>query len=350
MSVVGIPAKRPKPASFSRMTRGAGLVLLAVALGVVALLSLRVGSIDISNADAVNALFHYSKETASYEETVVRSLRLPRTVIGLGVGAALALAGAAMQAATRNPLAGPEILGVNSGAAFGVVTAVFFGQLTQPLQFVWFAFAGGLAASAIVYAIGSAGPGGASPVKLALAGVIVSSLLSSWLTALLLFDQQTLEVVRFWLAGSLAGRSLDVFLIVLPFLAVGSLGILLLGHQLNILSMGEETARGLGMRTGRMRVLITVLVVLLAGASVAAAGPIGFVGLAVPHIVRSVTGPDYRWILAYSLIVGPLLLLTADIAGRIVARPSEVQVGIVTAIVGAPFLIALARQRRVAEL
>lgn len=332
----------------SRLTRTAVLALLGVALLGICVLSLRVGSIGISNDDALNALFDYSPD--SYEQTVVRTLRLPRTLIGLGVGAALALAGAAMQAATRNPLADPSILGINNGAAFGVVTAVFFGHLTEPIQFVWFAFAGGFAAAVIVYAIGSVGAGGASPVKLALAGVIVSALLSSWLTALLLLDQQTLDVVRFWLAGSLAGRSLDIFYVALPFLVIGIVGTLLIGHQLNILSMGEDTARSLGMRTGLMRLLVAALVVLLAGASVAVAGPIGFVGLAVPHMVRSLSGPDYRWVLAYALVVGPLLLLSADIAGRVVARPSEVQVGIVTAVLGAPFLIALARQRKVAQL
>lgn len=336
------------PVISSRLMRTGVLALLSLALVFVCLLSLRVGSIGITNADALDALFDYSSE--SYEQTVVRTLRLPRTVIGLGVGAALALAGAAMQAATRNPLADPSILGINNGAAFGVVTAVFFGHLTEPIQFVWFAFAGGFAAAVIVYAIGSVGPGGASPVKLALAGVIVSALLSSWLTALLLLDQQTLDVVRFWLAGSLAGRDISIFYTVLPFLAIGIVGTLLIGHQLNILSLGEDTARSLGMRTGLMRLLVAALVVLLAGASVAVAGPIGFVGLAVPHMVRSLSGPDYRWVLAYSLIVGPLLLLSADIAGRVIARPSEIQVGIVTAVLGAPFLIALARQRKVAQL
>lgn len=336
------------PVISSRLMRTGVLALLSLALVFVCLLSLRVGSIGITNADALDALFDYSSE--SYEQTVVRTLRLPRTVIGLGVGAALALAGAAMQAATRNPLADPSILGINNGAAFGVVTAVFFGHLTEPIQFVWFAFAGGFAAAVIVYAIGSVGPGGASPVKLALAGVIVSALLSSWLTALLLLDQQTLDVVRFWLAGSLAGRDISIFYTVLPFLAIGIVGTLLIGHQLNILSLGEDTARSLGMRTGLMRLLVAALVVLLAGASVAVAGPIGFVGLAVPHMVRSLSGPDYRWVLAYSLIVGPLLLLSADIAGRVIARPSEIQVGIVTAVLGAPFLIALGRQRKVAQL
>lgn len=341
------PAPGWKPA-LPGFSRPVVLVLLILGVGAAALLSLRIGSVSITSEDAVNALFHYSPD--SYEQTVVRTLRLPRTVIGLGIGAALAVAGAAMQAATRNPLADPSILGVNSGAAFAIVTAMFFGVLTDPGQSIWFGFGGALAAAALVYAVGSAGSGGASPAKLALAGVIITSLLGSWITALLLLDQQALNEVRFWLAGSLAGRDLTVFFGVLPFLAVGVGGMLLLGHPLNVLSMGEDTARSLGMHTGRMRLVIAALVVLMSGASVAVAGPIGFVGLAVPHLVRAVAGHDQRWILVFSLLVGPLLLLAADIAGRVVARPGEVQVGIVTALVGAPFLIALARRRRIAEL
>lgn len=335
----GVPEKTARPVA---------LALLAGALLLVALLSLRVGSIGITNADAVNAIFRY--EPDSYEQTVVRKLRLPRTMIGLGTGAALAVAGAAMQAATRNPLAEPSLLGVNSGAAFAIVTAVYFGHLTHPGQYVWLAFLGALGASVLVYTIAAVGSDGASPVKLALAGVIVSALLSAWITALLLLNKETLEVVRFWLAGSLAGRDLGVARAVAPFLAVGIGVMALLGHQLNTLSLGEETARSLGMRTGRIRALVGGLVVLLAGASVAAAGPIAFVGLAVPHIVRTITGPDYRWVLPFCLVVGPLLLLIADILGRVVARPSELQVGIVTALAGAPFLIAMARQRRIAAL
>lgn len=318
------------------------------AVATIAVLSLRIGSIDITTDDALKALFVF--DPASYEQTVVRSLRLPRTLIGLCVGAALAVAGATMQAVTRNPLAGPSILGVSSGAAFAIVTAIYFGGLTAPTQYVWFAFAGGLGASALVYAVGSVGQGGTSPVKLALAGAIVSALLGAWSTALLLLDQQTLDVVRFWLAGSLVGRDLAVLATVLPFIAVGLVGTLLFGHQLNILSLGEDTARALGMRTGWVRGACALLVVLLTGAAVAAAGPIGFVGLAVPHIVRALVGPDYRWVLPYAALVGPSLLLAADIVGRVVARPSELQVGIVTALCGAPFLIFLARRRREVEL
>ena len=342
------PAVPLSPAGRARAIQWGTLLAAGALLVLVTLASLRFGSIPLTTAEAWNALFHYDPE--SYEQTVVRHLRLPRTLIGLGVGAALAVAGAAIQAVTRNPLAGPEILGVNSGAAFGVVTAVYFGHLAEPFQFVWFAFLGGLGAAALVYAVASAGTGGSSPVKLALAGVIVSALLQSWLTGLLLLDQQTLDVVRFWMAGALAGRDLELFLAVLPFLVVGVAGLVILGPQLNVASLGEETARALGLKTERIRWLVGALSVLAVGSAVAVAGPIGFVGLAVPHIVRAVVGPDYRWVLPLAVLVGPLLLLSADLAGRVVARPAEIQVGIVTAFTGAPFLIALARRRKVVNL
>lgn len=344
----GGPAASFAPVGRGRVIQWGAVLAAGALLALVTLASLRYGSIPLTTAEAWNALFHYDPD--SYEQTVVRHLRLPRTLIGLGVGAALAVAGAAIQAVTRNPLAGPEILGVNSGAAFGVVTAVYFGQLVEPFQFVWFAFLGGLGAAALVYGVASAGTGGSSPVKLALAGVIVSALLQSWLTGLLLLDQQTLDVVRFWMAGALAGRDLETFQAVLPFLAVGVGGLVILGPHLNVASLGEETARSLGLKTQRIRWLVGGLSVLAVGAAVAVAGPIGFVGLAVPHIVRAVVGPDYRWVLPLAVLVGPLLLLSADLAGRVIARPSEIQVGIVTAFTGAPFLIGLARRRRVVEL
>jgi iron complex transport system permease protein len=311
-------------------------------------LSLRLGSLSLSTRDAIDALFRY--DPSSYEQTVVRSLRLPRTLIGLGVGSALAVSGAVMQAATRNPLAGPSILGVSSGASFAIVTAIYFIGLSDPSEYVWFAFAGALLASVLVYGVASAGRGGATPVKLALAGVIVSALLGSWTSALLLLDQDTLDQVRFWSAGSLAGRPLDIFWTVLPFLAVGVVGGLLLSRQLNVMSLGEDTAKALGLRTGRTRAISAVLVVMMTGAAVAAAGPIGFVGLAVPHMVRALTGPDYRWTIPYCVVAGPTLLLGADIVGRLVVRPGELQVGIITALCGAPFLIWIARRRRIANL
>ncbi len=343
---------RTTPSKKKSMTpaalRAIGLVALIGVAVVVVLLSLRIGSISITTDDAVDALFDYNEE--SYEQTVVRSLRLPRTIIAIGVGSALAVAGAMMQAATRNPLAGPSILGVSAGAAFAIVTAVYFFGLTESWQYVWFAFAGALAASVIVYSVASAGRGGATPVKLALSGVVVTSLLGSWSSALLLLDERTLDIVRFWLAGSVAGRPLEVFWWVAPFMFGGVLGGILLSKQLNIMSLGEDTAKALGMNTGWMRAVVAILVVLMTGGSVAAAGPIGFVGLAVPHIVRMIVGPDYRWVIPYCAVVGPILLLSADITGRVIVRPAELQVGIVTALCGAPFLIAIARSYKVASL
>lgn len=327
--------------------RSLGLILGVGVLLAIALLSLRFGSLSISTSDAWDALFSY--DSAAYNQVIVREMRLPRTLIAIAVGGGLAVAGAMMQAVTRNPLAGPSILGVSSGASFAIVTAVFYFGLSSSIEYVWFAFAGALAASALVFLIGSVGRDGVSPVKLALAGVVVSSLLSAWSSALLLLDEETLNTVRFWAAGSVAGRELSILAVVSPFLILGTLVSLFLGHQLNVLNMGDDYARSLGMRTGRTRILCSLLVVLITGAAVSVAGPIGFLGLATPHIVRAIVGPDYRWVLPYSLIFGAILLLGADIVGRLIAKPAEIQVGIMTALLGAPFLIYLARKTRMSD-
>lgn len=321
----------------------AGLALLILA----GLMSLRFGSLELSTRDAWNAIFHYNPDV--YEQTIVRQMRVPRTVIALVVGGSLAVAGTIMQGVTRNPLAGPSILGVSSGASFGVAIAVYSLGLTNNNQYVWFAFAGAMLASIVVFIIGSAGGGGATPVKLALAGVVISALLGSWTSALLLLSQETMDNMRFWVVGSVAGRSLDVLKGVLPFIIPCLIVSMFLGHQLNVLSMGDENARALGMNTSRVRLISSLIVVLLTGAAVSVAGPIGFVGLATPHIARAIVGADYRWVLPYSFLTGSLLLTTADILGRVVTRPSELQVGIVMAFVGAPFLIYLARKRTMAN-
>ncbi len=331
--------------SLVRLTRLSGLLLALIGLSVVALLSLRIGSLGISTRDAWNALVDY--DSTNYNEMVVRTLRIPRTVIALAVGAGLAVAGATAQALTRNPLAEPAILGVSGGASFAIVTAVFYLGMNAASQHVWFAFAGAFAAALLVLAVASAGQGGATPVKLALAGIVISALLGAWTSALLLLDDETMDVVRFWLAGSVAGRDLAVFWAIAPFLLGGTLLSLFLGHQLNIMSLGDETARALGMHVARTRLIGMALVVVITGAAVSAAGPIGFVGLATPHLVRALIGPDYRWVLPYSVLIGAMLLTGADIVGRVVARPGELQAGIVTALVGAPFLVYLARQRGV---
>ncbi len=340
MAVNEVPAG---PQRKLRFTRATGLLLGLIGVLVITILSLRIGSLPVSNQDAWGAIFNFNPD--SYEQTVVRSLRVPRTAVGLAIGASLAVAGAVMQGVTRNPLADPFILGVSSGASFALVTAIYYFQLTQATQYVWFAFAGALAASSLVFLIGSTGRDGPTPVKLALAGVVVSAALSAWTSALLLLDEETFDIVRFWLAGSVINRDMNTFFLMLPFLLGAAGGCVLLGHQLNVLSLGEETAQSLGMRTGRTRLICSVLVVVITGAAVAIAGPIGFVGLAVPHMVRTFVGADYRWILPASFIYGAIFLVAADIVGRIVTRPAELEVGIVTALVGAPVMVFLARQK-----
>ena len=323
--------------------RVAGLVGGLAAVAVIGLLSLRYGSIDITTNDAWNALFHY--DPSSYEQTVVRHLRVPRTVFALIVGCGLGVSGAVMQGVTRNPLADPFILGLSGGAALGITVAVYFGKLTGPEAYIWFAFGGGVAASALVYLIGSAGRGGGTPVRLVLAGVITGTLTYTWTSVLIYTDIDTREQMRHLMIGSVAGRDLGDYWITFPFILGGTAVCLLMGHQLNVLNLGEDAARAVGMNTTRVRLICTALVVIIAGGCVAAAGPIGFVGLAVPHMVRSLTGPDYRWVLVYSAIYGAVLLCGADIIGRLVLKPSELEASIVMQALGAPFFVYLARRR-----
>lgn len=314
-----------------------GLLVLAgggLALAFLCWASLAFGSLD------------GAAQAGAYGESVVWGLRWPRTVTALAVGAALAVAGALMQAVTRNPLADPSVLGVNAGAAFAIVAAVTWGHLTHPAQYLGFAFAGGAAAAALVWALAGLGRGGGDPAKLALAGVVLSALVGSWTTALLLQDNQALDTVRFWLAGSLGGRDKASFWVLAPFIGVSLGASFLLARSLNLMGLGSDQARALGLRTALVRNLTLALVVVLTGTAVALAGPITFVGLAVPHLARALVGPDQKWILASCLVLGPALLLGADIIGRLVLKPSEIPVGIVTAVLGAPVLMAFARRSR----
>ncbi len=326
-----------------------GLLIAVAALALCALASIAVGARPIPFGTVLDALFDYDKTLD--EHLIIRSLRIPRTVIGLAAGAALGAGGAIMQGVTRNPLADPGLLGVNAGAALFVVIGIYAFDLTAVTDYVWFAFVGAAAASAIVYAIGSLGREGATPVKLALAGAAVTTFLGSITTAVLLFDIDTLDRFRFWAVGSLSRADADaVALPVSIFIGIGLVLGLGAGPLLNALALGDDVARGLGQRVGWARAYGAVCIVLLCGSATAAAGPLVFVGLAVPHVARAITGPDYRWIIAYSMVLAPMLLLGADIVGRIVARPGEVQVGIVTAIVGVPVFIALVRSRKASEL
>jgi iron complex transport system permease protein len=326
----------------------AGLLGLLAVLVFVCLASVAFGAKPMPFGRVVDALLHY--DASIDDHIIIRSLRVPRTYLGLLVGVALGLAGATMQGVTRNPLADPGLLGVNAGAALCVVIAIYVFDVGTLLGYVWFAFAGAAAASVVVYGLGSFGREGATPVKLALAGAAVTAFLTSFTSAILLIDVSTLDEYRFWAVGSLAGRNMTIVRQVAPFILVGTLMVLASGRILNTLSLGDDVARSLGQRVGRARAFSGVAVVLLAGGATAAAGPIAFVGLTVPHVARAITGPDYRWVLAYSAVLAPILLLGADVIGRVVARPGELQVGIVTAVVGAPFFVALVRRRRLAEL
>lgn len=325
-----------------------GLVLLCLVLVAIALLSLTTGARAIPPETVWQALTAY--DASSTEHRIIWDLRLPRTITGLLVGAALGLSGAVLQGATRNPLADPSILGINAGAAIAVVLGVAFFGMTQLSTYVWLAFIGAGAAMLVVYFVASLGREGATPIKLALAGAAISAVLQSVINAILLTSPRTLDEVRFWQVGSLAGRNIDIVLQVAPFLTVGVVLALASARLLDGLSMGDDVAKALGQRIGLSRGLAGLAAVILAGSATAAAGPIAFVGLTVPHVARAITGPSYRWILPYSMLMAPILLLGSDIVGRVISPPGEVQVGIVTAFIGAPFFIALVRRRKLAAL
>lgn len=325
--------------------RAAGLVASLGVLLVVVAASVAIGAKPIPLGDVWHGLFHYS---GSDTDVVVRDVRVPRTVLGLLVGAALGLAGAVIQALTRNPLADPGLLGLNAGASAAVVTAISFLGVTSLTGYVWFAFLGTAVASVLVFALG--GSREATPVRLALAGTAVYAALYGYLNAVELLDTAALDKMRFWTVGSLASANMTVVKQVAPFIAVGVVLALALGRALNAVALGDDTARALGTNLTRTRALAMVAVTLLCGAATAACGPIAFVGLMVPHVVRALTGPDLRWILPYAAVLSPVLLLGADVIGRVVSRPSELQAGVVTTLIGGPVFIYLVRRRRMAQL
>jgi len=325
--------------------RAAGLLVAVGLLVLVCLASIAVGAKALPLSDVWHGLFHH---TGTNGDVLVRDVRVPRTVLGLIVGAALGLAGAVMQALTRNPLAEPGLLGVNAGASAAVVSAISFFGVTSLTGYVWFAFAGAAIVSVAVYLLG--GSRSANPVRLALAGTAVTAALYGYVNAVQLLDAAALDRLRFWTVGSLASADPETVGKVWPFIALGVLLSLLIARPLNALEMGDDTARALGAHLTRTRVLAMVAVTLLCGAATAACGPIVFIGLMIPHLVRTITGPDMRWIMPYAAVLAPVLLLGADVVGRVVARPSELQVGIVTALLGGPVFIHLVRRKRMAQL
>ena len=341
----GATPRAPVPAARPRRLLILGVLL--VALLATCLASIAIGARPVPLDGVWHALF---SATGTPDDLVVRSLRLPRTALGLGAGLALGVAGALMQGHTRNPLADPGLLGVTYGAAFALVLAVSVAGVASPYGYVWFGFAGALVASVGMFTLASTARGGATPVTLALAGAAVTALLHALTTAVVLLDQRSLDAYRFWQIGALTGRDPAVVWQIAPFLLVG----LVLGAAnapaLNALALGEDVARALGARVGLARLVGVVAVTVLTGATVAACGPLGFVGLVVPHAARAVCGADYRWVLPVSALLGAVLLLAADVLGRVLARPGELQVGIMLALVGAPFLVVLVRRRRLSRL
>ncbi|MFG3224840.1 FecCD family ABC transporter permease [Kitasatospora sp. NPDC048194] len=324
--------------------RTGGLLAAVLLLTAVAALSLAVGAKELTPAQAWHGLL----DPGSPEHTVVHGMRLPRTLLGLLVGAGLGLAGAVMQALTRNPLADPGLLGINAGASAAVVTASSLLGVATFAGYVWFALAGAAAVSVAVYVVG--GGRAATPGRLALAGAALNATLYSYVSAVMLLDTTSMDRMRFWTVGSLADARPETVLKVLPFVAAGLLLALLTARPLNALALGDEAAKALGARPAAVRAAAILTVTLLCGAATAACGPIVFVGLMVPHLVRALTGPDLRWLFPYSVVLAPALFLGADVLGRVLGRPGEVQVGVVTAVLGGPFFLYFARRGKVARV
>ncbi|WP_442791966.1 FecCD family ABC transporter permease [Micromonospora sp. NBC_01740] len=341
---VGAPPAPPAVRRPGRAAlRAAGLAASVLLLAAVAVLSIAVGAKQLPLTDVWQGLL--DRDAAEY--AVVHRMRLPRTLLGLLAGAALGVAGAVMQALTRNPLADPGLLGINAGAAAAVATgALLFGVGGVGGQ-VWFALLGAAAVTAAVYAVG--GGRGATPARLALAGAALNATLYSYVSAVMLVDTASLERLRFWTVGSLASAEPSTVRTVAPFMAAGLLVALAVARPLNALALGDDAARALGARPALVRGAVILAITLLCGAATAACGPIVFVGLLVPHLVRALTGPDLRWLLPYCAVLAPVLLLGADVLGRVLSRPGELQVGLVTAVAGGPLFLWLVQRGRVAH-
>lgn len=325
----------------------AGLIVLVVLLVLVCLVSLALGSKNLGLGTTWDVLWSPDRSQAS---VIVHDLRIPRTLLGVLVGIALGMSGALMQGHTRNPLADPGLLGVTAGAAVAVVAAIKFLDVSSPLGYVWFAMVGAVIASVTVYAIGTGATGSPSPLSLVLAGSAVSAFLLSMVTVMLVNDAETINSYRFWIVGSLDGRGMGVVREVAPFVVVGALIAVAHSPALNLLSLGDDVARSLGQHVGLSRTVGLFATMLLAGAATAACGPIAFLGLIVPHLVRWFTGPDYRFLMPYAGLAGACLLVASDVVGRLVAQPGELQVGVVLALLGGPFFIALVRRKKLTSL
>ncbi|WP_176444894.1 FecCD family ABC transporter permease [Paenibacillus herberti] len=323
-------------------TKIIGLIILFILVLLAFLLSISIGVVSIPFRSIVDAFWSFD---GSREQLIVRDVRLPRALVALVVGCSLAIAGCVMQALSRNDLAGPELFGINYGAALAIVIAMFVSGSASTYLFASSALLGAALAGIFVFLLSSLGRGALTPIKLVIAGSTMNLLLASITQGILILNEQSLDTIRFWLAGSLTGREMETFWKVLPIMAIGLIGGLLISKHLNIIRLGEEMAQGLGQHVFYIKALCVAVVVLLAGSSVAIAGPIGFIGLAVSHLARAIAGHDYRWTIPYAAGAGSLLLLLADIGARFILPEQEIPVGVVTAFLGAPFLIYLAQRK-----
>lgn len=332
-----------------RQLRLRGLLGGAAVLIAVALLSLVVGSRPIPVADALRALWFFDAREDMH--LIVRELRVPRTIIAILSGLALGVAGAIMQAVTRNPLAEPGLLGVNAGAAVAVVIGVAIFDVSSMGQYVWFSIAGAGVAGVAVFVLGQAHETGTNPVRLVLAGAGLSIMLGS-ITGIVILNAPLaiFDSFRNWAAGSVDGRGLDVAKVLALAVLVGLVLAFAIAGKLNALAMGEDLGRALGVDVRMTWFLACLSVMVLAGAATAGAGPIAFVGLVAPHVARAAAGPDYRWILPYAGIAAAILLLSADVIGRVIAMPAEVAAGIVASLIGGPFFIVIVRRFRLMKL
>ncbi|MFH9554916.1 FecCD family ABC transporter permease [Streptomyces globisporus] len=337
--------ERPVPdgVTDTRRRRAVGLVVLTVALLVAATVSLAVGARALSPAEVWHGLFAEPQSDQKLTEIrlIVQTVRVPRTVLAIVAGLALGVGGALIQGYTRNPIADTGLLGVNAGASFAVVSVIAVFGFTDPFQYVWFAFVGAGLAGVVVFGLASIGRGAGNPLTLALAGQGVTVFLAAMTAAVALSDKESLNALRFWNAGSVAGVRFDVIWPVTGFIAVGLVLALITLPALNLLNLGDDVARALGVNIAASRTLGIVAVTLLAGAATAACGPIAFLGLMVAHVARYLTGPDYRWLVPYAGLLGAGVLLVCDIVGRVVVRPGELEAGVVVALLGAPFFAVL---------
>lgn len=347
MTVTAPTARRAPTTQVGARRRVVVLVAGIAAVVVSVIISLSFGSRPVSVDQVFLGISTWLRgETPTDIGALAVQSRIPRTVLALLAGAALALSGALMQAITRNPLADPGILGVNTGAALAVVIGIAFLGVSSALGYLGLALVGAFVTAFFVYFVGSVGPGGTTPIKLALAGAATTAALSSLVAAILLPRQAVMDEFRYWQIGNVGRADWDTMAVIGPVLLIGTAVALLCASALNALALGDDVAVGLGVRVGRIRIVAAVAGVSLCAAVTAVAGPIGFVGLMVPHAVRLLAGSDQRWLLPLSALGGAVLLTLADTIGRVLGSPGEVEAGIITAFLGAPVLIAIARRTR----